>query len=93
MNDTPLSILSLAYHCKAHPVSSKFLGFSIHHNRSSRSLSLSYPGYIATLLTRLRPDGVTPTASPTIYTPPPTDPKPPNPPPALTSPPRPRPPK
>jgi hypothetical protein len=65
-----VSILSLAYHCKAHPVSSKFLGFSIHHNRSSRSLSLSYPGYIATLLTRLRPNGVTPTASPTIYTPP-----------------------
>jgi len=88
-----VSILSLAYHCKAHPVSSKFLGFSIHHNRSSRSLSLSYPGYIATLLTRLRPNGVTPTASPTIYTPPPTDPKPPNPSPALTSPPRPRPPK
>ena len=55
---------------KAHPVSSKFLGFTLHHNRSTRSLSLSYPGYVTTLLTRLRPPGLPPAASPTLYTPP-----------------------
>jgi hypothetical protein len=53
---------------------------------------LSYPGYIQTLLTRLRPNGVRPAASPSIYTPPPMAPEPPSPPLDLTLPPQPHPP-
>ncbi len=67
--DFLVSTLSQLYYVKAHPVSSKFLGFTLAHNRSTRSLSLSYPGYISTLLTRLRPHGLSPAASPTLYTP------------------------
>jgi hypothetical protein len=68
--DYLVSTLSLLYHVKAHPVSTKFLGFSLHHNRSLKTLSLSYPGYISTLLTRLRPNGVRPASTPSLYTPP-----------------------
>ena len=68
--DFLVSTLSLLYHAKAHPISTKFLGFSLNHNRSLKTLSLSYPGYISTLLTRLRPNGVSPASSPSVYTPP-----------------------
>jgi hypothetical protein len=68
--DFLVSTLSLLYHAKAHPISTKFLGFSLNHNRSLKTLSLSYPGYISTLLTRLRPNGVCPASSPSHYTPP-----------------------
>jgi hypothetical protein len=68
--DFLVSILSLLYHMKALPVSSKFLGFTLNHNCSTRSLFLSYPGYVSTLLTRLRPHGLPPAASPTLYIPP-----------------------
>ena len=87
--DFLVSTLSLLYHAKAHPISTKFLGFSLHHNRSLKTLSLSYPGYISTLLTRLRPNGVRPASSPSIYTPPSLVPEPPSPPLALTLPPQP----
>jgi hypothetical protein len=65
-----VSCLSTLYHVKAHPIASSFLGFSLAHNRLTRTFTVSYPGYISTLLTRLRPHGVAHTASPFIYTPP-----------------------
>jgi hypothetical protein len=67
-----VSTLPLIYHVKAHPVSTKFLGFTItsNHNRSLKTLSVSYLGYVSTLLARLRPNGVRPTSSPFLYTPP-----------------------
>jgi hypothetical protein len=68
--DYLISCLSRLYHVKSHPIASKFLGFAISHNRSQRTLSLSYPGYVDALLHRLRPHGVKPAASPAIYHPP-----------------------
>jgi hypothetical protein len=65
-----VSCLSTLYHAKAHPLASTFLGFSLQHNRSDRTFSVSYPNYISTLLTRLRPNGVAHAASPFLYTPP-----------------------
>jgi hypothetical protein len=65
-----VSCLSTLYHVKAHPIASSFLGFSLSHNRSSRTFTVSYPGYVSTLLTRLRPSGITHTSSPSIYIPP-----------------------
>jgi hypothetical protein len=48
-----------------HPTSPfLFLGLSPHHNRSNRTFTVSYPGYVSTLLARLRPHGVQNTASP-----------------------------
>jgi hypothetical protein len=52
------------------PIASKFLGFLLTHIRSSRTFSVSYPGYVSTLLTRLRPSGIAHTFSPSIYIPP-----------------------
>jgi hypothetical protein len=68
--DFLVSCLSNLYHCKAHPIAHKFLGFTIAHDRTARTLSLSYPGYIDALLTRLRPNGVKGCQTPSIYTPP-----------------------
>ncbi len=65
-----ISCLSRLYHVKSHPIASKFLGFAISHDRSQRTLSLSYPGYVDALLHRLRPQGVKPAASPAVYHPP-----------------------
>jgi hypothetical protein len=61
-----VSCLSTLYQVKAHPIASSFLGFSLAHNRLNRTFTVSYPGYITTLLTRLRPNGVAHTASPFI---------------------------
>jgi hypothetical protein len=63
-----VSCLSTLYHAKAHPIATKFLGFSLAHNRSSRTFTVSYLGYVPTLLTRLRPSGIAHTSSPSIYT-------------------------
>jgi hypothetical protein len=66
-----VSCLSTLYHVKAHPIASSFLGFPLDHNRSNRTFTVSYyPGYVFTLLTRLRPLGVANTSSPFIYIPP-----------------------
>ena len=61
---------STLYHVKAHPLAHSFLGFNINHDRRLRTLSLSYPGYVDSLLARLRPDGIKGCATPSIYTPP-----------------------
>jgi hypothetical protein len=42
--DFLVSALSPLYQVKAHPISSKFLGFHLEHDRARRTLSLSYPG-------------------------------------------------
>ena len=68
--DFLVSALSPLYQVKAHPISSKFLGFHLEHDRAHRTLSLSYPGYITSLLRRLRPLGVKPASTPAVYTPP-----------------------
>jgi hypothetical protein len=67
--DFLVSCLSTLYHAKAHPIASKFLGFSVSHNRTARTFTVSYPGYAAHLLARLCPLGVPPCNSPSIYTP------------------------
>jgi hypothetical protein len=68
--DFLLSALSSQYAVKSHPIGTQFLGLRIDNDLVSRALTLSYPGYVAALLTRLRPHGVSPTASPYLYTPP-----------------------
>jgi hypothetical protein len=68
--DFLVSCLSTLYHAKAHPITSKFLGFSVSHNRTARTFTVSYPGYASNLLARLRPLGVCPCNPPSIYTPP-----------------------
>jgi hypothetical protein len=57
-------LLTTLFHAKAHPIASKFLGFSVSHNRTARTFTVSYPGYAAHLLARLRPLGVPPCNSP-----------------------------
>jgi hypothetical protein len=61
--DFLVSALSPLYQVKAHPISSKFMGFHLEHDRPHRNLSLSYRGYIASL-------GIKPASTPAIYTPP-----------------------
>jgi hypothetical protein len=68
--DFLVTCLSNLYHCKAHPIAHKFLDFTLAHDRTARTLSLSYPGYTDALLTRLRPNGVKGYQTPSIYTPP-----------------------
>ncbi len=68
--DFLVSCLSTLYHAKAHPIASKFLGFSVSHNHTARTFTVSYPGYASHLLARLRPLGVPLCNSPSIYTPP-----------------------
>ncbi len=62
--------LSSCYHVKAHPIAHKILGFILHHDRTARTLAVSYPGYIDAFLARLRPRGIKPCSTPSIYTPP-----------------------
>jgi hypothetical protein len=68
--DYLVSCLASLYHVKAHPQATRFLGFTINHDRQARTLSLAYPGYIDALLARLRPDGIRPCSTPPIYVPP-----------------------
>jgi hypothetical protein len=65
--DYLFSCLATLYHVKAHPLASRFLGFTIHHDRQARTLSLAYPGYIDALLARLRPEGIRPCSTPSVY--------------------------
>ena len=68
--DFLVSCLSTLYPAKAHPIASKFLGFSVSHDRLAKTFTVSYPGYASHLLARLRPFGVPPCTSPSIYHPP-----------------------
>jgi hypothetical protein len=51
--DYLVSCLTTLYHVKAHPTGTKFLGFTVKHGRPSRTLAVSYPGYITTLRVRV----------------------------------------
>ena len=62
--------LSQLYHVKSHPTGTNYLGFTVAHDRTARTITLSYPGYIAKLLAQVRPNGVKPAKSPALYTPP-----------------------
>ena len=55
------------YEVTGSPVGTQYLGYSISHDRPSRTISLSIPGYIAKLLQSVRPDGVKHSRSPFIY--------------------------
>ena len=68
--DYLVQCLSTLYHVKAHPLATSFLGLRVDHDRDLRTLSLSYPGYVDSLLARLRPQGIRSTSTPSVYTPP-----------------------
>jgi hypothetical protein len=67
--DFLVSSLSRLYQVKAHPVATKFLGFALAHDHEQRTMTLSYPGCINSLLFRLRPDGIKSASSPSTYVP------------------------
>ena len=69
--DYLVQCLSTLYQVKAHPIAHTFLGFRLAHDRRLRNLALSYPGYVDSMMTRLRLAGVKGCATPSIYTPPP----------------------
>jgi hypothetical protein len=68
--DYLVSCLTTLYQVKSHPTGTKFLGFTIKHDRISGTLVVSYPGYVASLFARLRPHGVPYASPPSLYTPP-----------------------
>jgi hypothetical protein len=48
-----------------------YVGYEINHDRIARTLTLSMPGYVAKIINRFRPNGITSgAASPMLYTPP-----------------------
>jgi hypothetical protein len=57
-------------HVKAHPIASSFLGMTIAHDRTARTITTSVPNYIPNLLARHRPDGCKLYDSPSTCTPP-----------------------
>ncbi len=64
-----VSCLSILYHAKAHSIASKFLGFSVSHNRTARTFTISYRAVrlwetASHLLARLRSLGVSPAIPP-----------------------------
>ena len=62
--------LSILYHVKVHPTGTKFLGLTVDYNRADRTIALSYPNTIKSLLTRVRPGGIKYADTPAIYNPP-----------------------
>jgi hypothetical protein len=62
--------LSSLYHVTAHPIATKFLGFTLKYDRQLRTFAVSYPGYADALLTRLRLEGVKPCDKHSVYKPP-----------------------
>jgi hypothetical protein len=66
-----LSTLRKLYTIKVDHKGSKYLGITIDIDRIQRHVTLSMPGYIEKLLKRVRPDGVKPASTPSIYSPPP----------------------
>ena len=68
--DHLVALLGTLYGVKPHPVGTNFLGYTIVHDRVHRTITMSYPGYISSLLDRVRPLGIKPAASPSIYVPP-----------------------
>jgi hypothetical protein len=48
--DYLVSCLTTLYQVKSHPIGTKFLGFTIKHDRIPGTLVVSYPGYVTSLL-------------------------------------------
>jgi hypothetical protein len=65
-----LSTLRRLYTVKVDYEGNKYLGITIAIDRMQRHVTLSMPGYIAKLLKRVRPNGVKPASTPSIYSPP-----------------------
>ena len=51
-----------------HPTGTKFLGLTVDYNRAARTITISYPNFIKSLLTRVRPEVVKHVETPAIYT-------------------------
>ena len=64
-----LDTLQLLYPITVDWTGSKYLGFSIHFDRTLRTVTLSMPGYIAKVLQRFAPTLTTGANSPSIYVP------------------------
>ena len=64
-----VNALSRLYHVKVHSTGTKFLGLMVDYKRAQRTIALSYPNFIKSLLTRVRPDGVKHADTPALYTP------------------------
>jgi hypothetical protein len=64
-----LQTLRQLYTVKVDYKGHKYLGITIDIDRVHRHVTLSMPGYIAKLMKRVRPDGVKPANTPSVYTP------------------------
>jgi hypothetical protein len=62
-----LKTLRRLYTVKVDYAGTKYLGMSIDIDRVQRHVTLSMPGYITKLLKRVRPDGIKPAKTPSIY--------------------------
>jgi hypothetical protein len=65
-----LHTLRKLYTVKVDSKGLKYLGMSIDIDRSSRHVTLTMPGYITKLLTRIRPNGIKGAHTPSVYIPP-----------------------
>ena len=65
-----VNALSTKCHVKAHPIATTFLGLTIDHDRTARTITTSMPDYVPKMLRRYRPDGVKHASSPSMYVPP-----------------------
>jgi hypothetical protein len=64
------TIEKIGYEVKLDWAGKNYIGYQIDFDHEARTVSLSYPGYVAKMINRFRPNGVTPRASPMVYTPP-----------------------
>jgi hypothetical protein len=65
-----IDTLRKLYTVKIDYLGMKYLGINIGINRKQRHVTLSMPGYIAKLLKKVRPAGVKPASTPSVYSPP-----------------------
>jgi hypothetical protein len=66
--DHLIHCLEELYEIKIERTGNRFLGFDIDYDMSARTITMSYPGYLATLLASVCPNGVKGYDSPSIYT-------------------------
>ena len=66
--DHLIHCLEELYEIKIERTGNRFLGFDIDYDMSARTITMSYPGYLATLLASVCPRGVKGYDSPSIYT-------------------------
>ena len=70
--DHLITCLQTLYALKTHRTGNhyNYLGYTIDYAKPDRTMTLSMPAYIPSLLRQLRPSGIRPAPSPAIYTPP-----------------------